>query len=220
VVVIAVKESVAKWAAGPFCIGDMTLRPWVIGPKDMQPITSMAEAQRSVEMTFLSGMAHRDSAVAKDVGRALRRALDATEHEHASAIWDIYVTSVGSAVRRVLEMELGSWVPQSTWGKKVFAEGKAKGRSEGKAEGRREGKAEGRREGKAEGRLEGKAEGKVEGKAEGEAQALLLLLRTRRVRLTATQRKRIQSCRNVRQLRAWLRRAATATTAAEVFDDT
>jgi hypothetical protein len=197
VVVLAVDSAVAKWAAGPFCIGDMTLRPWVIGPEHMPPITSATEARRSVEMAFLSGMAHRDSPLAKDIGHALFRGLGSSEHEHAGILWDIFITSVDAAARRALEMELGDWVPRSDWGRKVFAEGKTKG----KAEGRREGKAEGRRE----------------GKAEGEAQALLLLLRTRRIRLTVPQRQRVQSCREVRRLRTWIRRAATAATATEVF---
>jgi hypothetical protein len=205
VVVLAVDPAVAKWAAGPFCIGDMTLHPWVIGPEHMRPITSVTEARRSVEMTFLSGMAHRDSPVAEDIGRVLHRVLDSSEHEHAGILWDIFITSVDEAARRALEMELGDWVPKSDWGRKVFAEGKAKGMREGKAEGRREGEAKGMRK------------GRMEGKAEGEAQALLLLLQTRRVRLTALQQRRIRSCREVRRLRTWIRRAATAATAAEVF---
>jgi hypothetical protein len=164
----------------------------------MPPITSVVEARRSVEMAFLSGMAHRDSPVAKDIGRALHRVLGSGEHEHAGLLWDIFITSVDAAARRALEMELGDWVPRSDWGRKVFAEGKSKG--------------------KAEGRKEGKAEGRKAGKAEGEAEALLLLLRTRRIRLTALQRQRIRSCREVRRLRTWIRRAATAVTASEVFD--
>jgi len=163
----------------------------------------VTEARRSVEMTFLSGMAHRDSPVAKDIGRALHRVLGSSEHEHAGVLWDIFITSVDAAARRALEMELGDWVPRSDWGRKVFAEGKAKGMREGKAEGRREGKAKGMRE----------------GKAKGEAQALLLLLQTRRIRLTAPQRQRVRSCREVRRLRTWIRRAATAATAAEVFSE-
>jgi hypothetical protein len=98
-----------------------------------------------------------------------------------------------------------------------FAEGKAKGMREGKAEGRREGEAKGMRKGEAKGMRGGKAKGMREGKAEGEAQALLLLLQTRRIRLTASQRQRVQSCREVRRLRTWIRRAATAATATEVF---
>lgn len=186
---LAVDPAVAKWAAGPFCIGDMTLRPWVIGPEHMPPITSVTEARRSVEMAFLSGMAHRDSPVAKDIGHTLHRVLGSSEHEHAGILWDIFITSVDEAARRALEMELGDWVPRSDWGRKVFAEGKVKGR----------------------------AEGRKEGMAEGEALALLLLLRTRRIRLTAPQRQRIQSCREVRRLRTWFRRAVTAATATEVF---
>ncbi|MCX4245843.1 hypothetical protein [Paraliomyxa miuraensis] len=191
VVVIAVDASVAKWAAGPFCIGDMTLRPWVIGPEHIEPITSITKARRSIDLAFLSSMAHRDSPVAKDVGRALLGALRGSSDEHAGLMWDIFVTSVDAAVRRAIEMEFGDWVPQSDWAKKHYSKG------------RREGKAEGRRE----------------GKTEGEANAVLLLLKVRRIRLTKAQQHRVHACRDIRRLRAWLRRAVTATTVAEVFRD-
>lgn len=90
-------------------------------------------------------------------------------------------------------MELQGWKPQSAWGKRIYAEGRAKG--------------------EAEGRAKGEAEGRVEGLAEG----VLTLLRVRSIALTRAQRERIQSCRDVRRLRKWLRRAGTARTASELF---
>lgn len=82
-------------------------------------------------------------------------------------------------------MELQGWKPQSAWGKRIYAEGRAKG----------------------------EAEGRVEGLMEG----VLTLLRVRSVVLTRAQRERIQSCRDLRRLRTWLRRAGTARTASELF---
>jgi hypothetical protein len=201
VVVVTVDDKVAAWAAGPFCIGDMVLRPWVIGPEHIRPITTLQEARRAIEWTLLSGLAHPKGPVALRIGRALWRALDASKHEHAHQYWDIYMSHVDVAVRRALEMELQGWKPQSKWGKRFYAEGQAKGEAKGEARGEARGEAKGRRE----------------GQVEGQAQALLALLRLRGIRLTSSERQRVRECRNLRRLRAWQKSALTATTAAELF---
>ena len=59
---------------------------------------------------------------------------------------------------------------------------------------------------------------RAEGRAEGRAEDLLSVLEARGIALTAEQRERVTGCADVEQLREWLVRAATATTAAEVFD--
>ncbi|MCX4241345.1 hypothetical protein [Paraliomyxa miuraensis] len=182
VVVLALDRTVAEWAAGPFCIGDMTLRPWVIGPEQIEPITSVDEARKSIELAFISGMAHRDSPIAADVGRALWRALASKEHEHGDLIWDIYISFIDTELRRTIEMELSNWKPQSDWGRRLYEEGQQ------------------------------------DGEARGEARALLTILETRGMGLTNEQIERVESCRDVGRLDAWLRRAATATTATEIFD--
>jgi hypothetical protein len=197
VVVVTVDPKVAAWAAGPFCIGDMVLRPWVIGPEHIRPITTYQEARRAIERTLLSGLAHRKGPVALQIGRALWSALDASKHEHADQYWDIFMSHVDAAVRRALEMELQGWKPQSKWGKRIYAEGQAKG--------------------EARGRREGQAEGEAKGQAKGEANALLALLRMRGIRLTRSERERIQACRDLRRLRALMKAALTATTSAELF---
>ena len=195
VVVFAPDEALARWAAGPFRIGDMVLRPYVIGPEQLRPITTFEQAREAVELTFLSGVAHRDEPVALDIGLSLRRALDVSDHELGELMWDIYLGSIGDPIRKALEMELRNYKPMSDWGKRIYA----KGEQEGEAKGRQEGEAKGRQE--------------------GEAKALLVLLSARRIRITRAQRQRIRSCREPRRLETWLRRAATATTVAEVFDD-
>jgi hypothetical protein len=175
----------------------MILRPWVIGPGHIRPITTRAEARRAIELTLLSGLAHRKEPVALRIGRALWHALDTSKHEHADHYWDIFMSHVNMAVRRALEMELQGWKPQSKWGKRIYAEGQAKGEARGEARGR--------------------AEGKAEGHIEGQARTLLDLLRMRGIRLTRAERQRVQTCRDPRRLRAWLRLALTVTTATELF---
>lgn len=198
VVVLAVSPKVAAWAAGPFSTGDMVLRPSVIGPEQIPPIISFAAAREAVDLTFLSGLAHAKRPIAIQIGRALWHALDATRHEHADLYWDIFMNQLHIAIRRSLEMELQGWKPQSPWGKRIYAEGIAKGRALGKAE--------------------GLTEGEVNGVVKGKAESILALLRMRRVPLTRAQREEIRSCREPRRLQTWLRRACTATTAAEVFE--
>lgn len=58
---------------------------------------------------------------------------------------------------------------------------------------------------------------KAEGKAEGKAEDILQLLDVRGVGLTDEQRQRVTVCTDLAELDRWFVRAATATTAAEVF---
>src|SRR5690606_9579802 len=140
VVVFAPDPAVARWAAGPFRIGDMALRPYVIGPEQLRPITTVGQACEAVELAFLSGVAHRDQPIALDIGRSLRRALDVSKHDLGELMWDIYLGSVGDPIRKALEMELSNYKPMSDWGKQLYA----KGEQEGAAKGRQDGLVEGR----------------------------------------------------------------------------
>jgi predicted transposase YdaD len=63
--------------------------------------------------------------------------------------------------------------------------------------------------GEARGKLEGRAEGELKGKAEGKQEALLLLLSTRELAVTAMQRRRIQECTDLALLDRWIRLAAS-----------
>lgn len=186
VVVLAVDAGVAAWAAGPFGSGDLSLRTCVIGPEHIPPITDAALARANVELAFLSALAHAREPIALEIGRVLWHALDASDHEQGDLYWDIFMSRVTIAIRRALAMELQGWKPQSAWGKRIYAEGKA------------------------DGRVSGKAEGLIEG--------VLALLRVRSIALTRVQRERIRSCREPRQLRAWLRRAGTVRTASELLE--
>ncbi|MFC7731932.1 RpnC/YadD family protein [Actinomadura keratinilytica] len=73
-------------------------------------------------------------------------------------------------------------------------------------------------EGIAEGKAQGLAEGKAEGRAEGEAKSLLLFLEARGIEVTDEQRQRILQCADLQQLETWVRRAATVSSADELFD--
>jgi hypothetical protein len=63
----------------------------------------------------------------------------------------------------------------------------------------------------------GKQEGKREGKQEGEAEAVLLVLEARGLEVTDAERERITGCTNLRQLKKWITRAATAEKTSDLF---
>ncbi|WP_326658581.1 hypothetical protein [Streptomyces sp. NBC_00385] len=60
-------------------------------------------------------------------------------------------------------------------------------------------------------------EGRAQGRAQGQADSLLLVLDVRGIALTEAARKKITACTDTQLLHQWLVRAATATTAEEVF---
>jgi hypothetical protein len=63
------------------------------------------------------------------------------------------------------------------------------------------------------------AEGKALGIAAGEADALLRILTARGLELDEAARRPIAACSDVELLRRWIERAATASSAGDVFDD-
>ncbi|GLZ16307.1 hypothetical protein Acsp04_65420 [Actinomadura sp. NBRC 104425] len=78
--------------------------------------------------------------------------------------------------------------------------------------------AEGIAEGKAQGIAEGKAQGIAEGRIEGEARSLLLILEARGITVTDEQRQRVLACMDLQRLETWVRRAATISSADELFN--
>jgi hypothetical protein len=62
-------------------------------------------------------------------------------------------------------------------------------------------------------------QGKAEGEAKGEAKALLAVLAARGIEVTAEARARITGCTDLDQLDTWVRRAATASSIGNLFED-
>ena len=67
------------------------------------------------------------------------------------------------------------------------------------------------------GEIRGRAEGLVQGKTEGRADALLLVLRSRGVEVSAELEQRIMACSDPALLAAWLQRVASVASAAELL---
>jgi hypothetical protein len=60
--------------------------------------------------------------------------------------------------------------------------------------------------------------GKTEGKAEGKVEAILLVLESRGILVTDEQRSQFLSCTDLKQLKSWLERVGTVSSAGELFD--
>ena len=71
--------------------------------------------------------------------------------------------------------------------------------------------------GRAEGEARGKAEGLTEGEARGKADSILAILRARGLSVPEPVAAQILQCRNLASLDAWLLRAMTVSSAAEVL---
>lgn len=126
--VITNDPAVTAWAAGPFCSGHTTLRPWVLGPGDIPPITDPEEARRSLPLTFVSGIVHGREPIAAQIGVALARALGDAPDD-AALYFDAFLDSLEDAVKEALHMQLAHFKPRSDWGKSIFAKGEAEGRA-------------------------------------------------------------------------------------------
>jgi flagellar biosynthesis/type III secretory pathway protein FliH len=72
--------------------------------------------------------------------------------------------------------------------------------------------------GEAEGIAKGKAEGIAKGKAEGIAKGIIAVLEARGLTMTDAQRERVLGSTDLNQLDRWLRRAATVSDPAALFE--
>jgi hypothetical protein len=66
---------------------------------------------------------------------------------------------------------------------------------------------------------QGRAEGRAQGVAQGEAQLLLRFMAARGLDIPEHIRARVAECADTARLEAWADRAATATSADEIFGD-
>ena len=66
---------------------------------------------------------------------------------------------------------------------------------------------------------EHRAEGRAESRAETQANAVLTVLRVRRIDVSDAARQRILAEKDLERLERWLERAAVATSIGEVLDD-
>jgi hypothetical protein len=175
------------------------LEPFVLGPGDVPAIIDPAAAQRSIELTFVSGVVHGQDMIAVRIGLALAHALDASPDHMFVVYWDTFLASLSEPVRKELEMQLRErqWEPRSDWGKEIFAKGMA--------------------EGERLGIDKGHALGQLLGQVQGRAASILVLLEHRGLSVAPALHQRVLACTDLILLDRWFRRAATGCSVEEIF---
>jgi hypothetical protein len=193
VLVVAIEEKVAEWAAAPVALGPggSVFRAIVLGPAEVPHHVTAA----TPELVLLSAIAH--GAREPETVCAAVESIAGLERKRGAAYLDLLRYHLGTAFDRALEAKMTtSGNPYlSDYARKYYDDGKAKGEAEGKAE------------------------GKVEGAANHAREALLTVIRARDIALGEPERARIEACADIAVLDAWLARAARATNATEIFAD-
>ena len=165
------------------------LVPLVLGPQAVPVVRDAAVAERSPELAVLSVMVHGRGGDALAVAEATLAAARGLDDERARLYADLVFASVDEAARAILEAVMAS------------------GNYEYQSDFARRYVAQ------------GKAEGKAEGRAEGQAHAILAVLAARGLEVPEAVRARITACTELARLDAWLARAVTAATAADVVGE-
>jgi hypothetical protein len=145
-----------------------------------------AVAQRSPELAVLSVVLHGHGRDAVAVAEAALAAARGLDDERSKLYADLVFASVDETARAILEALMAS------------------GNYEYQSDFARRYVAQ------------GKAEGRAEGEAAGRAHAILAVLAARGLEVPAEVRARVTGCGDLAQLDAWLARAVTAATAADV----
>lgn len=191
--VITPSTRVARWAAKPIPLGPASqLQPLVIAPKGVPVVTDVERAKQDPELAVLSAMAHGHG----DVQTAVRIALTAAaatmalDEDRRVLYCDLIEAALGQAARKAFAMLPESYKFQSPTFKKGMREGK----------------------------LEGKLEGKAEGQRAMAAAAVFDVLEARKLAIGEPARERVSACKDLEQLRRWLRRAAVVTSAEQLFE--
>jgi len=195
--VVCVDTATASWCATPIELGPgTTMTPMVVGPDRVPVVTDAEHAARVPELAVLSALAHGADPKRSTVLDALLSALTTVDAPRAELYCDLVLAALPEAAQRYLEelMATGTYEYQSDFARRYFSQGKA------------------------EGEAAGEARGKAEGKAEGKATAVLAVLLARGIDVPADIRTRIAACSDFDQLDTWVRRAATADKAYDLFD--
>ncbi len=198
-VVVTPSRAVAQWAAVPIRLGPgFQLTPLVLGP-DTIPVLKGRSARSSLpEFTVLSSVSHPAD---HDAAVAAFDAIKGLPAEQATLYFELILSSVTKKLRKHFEdlMASDNFAFDNPLRRKYRTQALAEGEAKGKAE--------------------GEAKGKAEGEAKGKAEAILAVLGARNLRTTKAQRTKVCECTELKQLNTWLTRAATCSSATEVFAD-
>lgn len=191
--VLTPKEATARWARKPIAIGlpdnpTLLLRPFVIGPSDVEPLHDVETAKADIVYAVLAALARRlESDIEKSLS-VLAEALDSFDTETAQ-FWAEYTEAgLGKGCTREFWRNIMTTMPYKYPSQMRLMAHEA-----------------------------GREEGLEEGLLKGEMNALFVVLDGRGIELSARDRERIETCTDAELLRTWLSRAATAADAEELF---
>ncbi|GGK94840.1 hypothetical protein Ppa06_49210 [Planomonospora parontospora subsp. parontospora] len=190
-VVVCLNKAVAARYDRPIMPTDscMLLCPVVVGPDQLPLPRTTEDVLASPELAVLCAIAHSDDF---DVVSTVGTAMAEIEDERGPVYYDYLYGHLAEPVRARLEEIMSTVTPETESGIERLMR---------------------RREAIAEARTKARTE--VHTKAE----MLVLVLETRGLTPSPSQRERIASCTDPEALTAWVTRAATATATAEVFGD-
>jgi len=197
--VLTTRPALARWCRRPIDMGDgrWVLVPDVLGPDPIPVITQVAAARRQPELAVMSVLAHGQGPQAVAVGRAALAGVGMLDNARRPLYSEVVWTFLGAAARAAPEdimwenlsdEELLKTDFAHRWRMVHFGELMAP-LHRARAEARREQLRE----------------------------ALFAVIRGRKIRLTAEQRRRIKESSDRAQLFRWIERAATVDSAQELF---
>ena len=174
---------------------------WDLWPIVIDPLHAPAEKGASPYLTLFLACLPALDMESEDTARRVLTAIRDTGASHAERkrLTTIILKRASDAARQILEAMMIAEEWKDDFIESYVKIGEDKGRERGRQEGRQE--------------------GREEATAETKAQDVLKLIGLRRLQLTKDQRARVTPAAGLTKLDAWFERAATATTAADVFND-
>jgi hypothetical protein len=129
-VVVALKEAVARWARASIELGHpgFTLRPIVISGAQIPEILDEKTARRSPHLAVLSALAHPRVRVAA----AAISALDRLPEEESELYYDAVLAGLPHFDRQILEAHMQGYQYRSLFARTFIEQGRQEGRQEGK----------------------------------------------------------------------------------------
>jgi hypothetical protein len=195
--VVAIEERVARWAATPIAIGPpgFVLTPEVAGPGGVPRIVEPAAAARAPHLAVLSAVAHGRGADAFPVVRAALEGMARFDEETHTLCWELIWGAMDAAARGALkEAVMSAETKVRGYFRPVWREAFPELLE-----------AEERR-----GIEKGIEKGIELGRLEEARRALRSVIDARGLTLGEAERVRIEGCDDASTLEAWLRRAVVA----------
>jgi hypothetical protein len=192
--VICPESKAAAWARRPIPLGHpgLVLTPLVLGPEEV-PVLTVAEDASAPELAVVSAVVHGAGPEGAKVFTTMLESFEKIEPEQARGYIDEVLAVLPEAARKLLEaiVETRAREYKSDFARGYYSRGEAKG----------------------------EAKGEVKGEAKGEAKAVLVVLSTRGIEVPEEARLRISGCTDLALLESWVRRAVTAASVGELFDE-